>query len=84
MANELLKIGDITHYFTRIEVAVVDLIDSLKVGDEIHIKGATTDFKQIVESMQIEHENVEKAEPRDSIGLVVKYRVRAGDEVFKL
>jgi translation elongation factor EF-1alpha len=84
MANELLKIGDITHYFTRIEVAVVDLIDSLKVGDEIHIKGATTDFKQIVESMQIEHEKIEKAGPGDSIGLVVKYRVRAGDEVFKL
>jgi len=84
MANELLKIGDITHYFTRIEVAVVDLSDSLKVGDEIHIKGATTDFKQIVESMQIEHEKVEKAGLGDSIGLVVKYRVRAGDEVFKL
>ena len=83
MSKELVKIGDVSHYFTRIEVAVVDLIDKLEVGDEIIIKGATTNFKQKVESIQIEHDKVEKAGSGDSIGLLVNYRVRAGDEVFK-
>lgn len=84
MSSQLVKIGDVSHYFTKIEVAVVDLTQKIKVGDEIQIKGATTDFTQKVESMQIEHDKVEEAKAGDSIGLLVKYRVRAGDEVYKL
>ena len=84
MSEELVKIGDVSHYFTRIEVAVIELRDKLKVGDEIRIKGATTDFTQKVESIQIEHLQVEEARAGDSIGLLVRFRVREGDEVFKL
>jgi putative protease len=83
MSEELVKIGDVSHYFTRIEVAVVELVDELKVGDNIHIKGATTDFTQEVESIQIHHDQVEAAATGDSIGLQVDHRVRQGDEVFK-
>jgi len=58
-------IGRITHYFTNIGVAVVELTDGkLSVGDKIHIKGATSDFEQMIDSMQIEHESVEKAKKR--------------------
>ena len=84
MSKELVKIGDVSHYFTKIEVAVVDLTGKLKVGDEIIIKGATSDFSQKVESIQIEHDQVQEAGAGDSVGLLVKYRVRAGDEVFKV
>jgi putative protease len=84
MSEELAKIGDVSHYFTRIEVAVIELKDKLKVGDEIRFKGATTDFTQKVESIQIEHKQVEEARAGDSIGLLVRFRVREGDEVFKL
>ena len=83
MLKELMKIGDIIHYYTKKEVAVVDLTKKLKVGDKIIIKGATTNFTQKVESIQIEHKDVEEAEAGDSVGLLVRYRVRAGDEVFK-
>ena len=76
------KIGKITHYFSKIGVAVVELEDVVKVGDKIRIKGATTDFTQTVDSMQIEHEQVEEAGAGQSIGLKVADKVREGDEVF--
>lgn len=78
------EIGKVTHFFTNINVAVIELSDTLKLGDKIHIKGATTDFEQIVDSMQIEHKNVEEAKKGDSIGLKVSDRVREGDKVFKV
>ena len=55
------EIGKVTHYFDKVGVAVVELSDNLNVGDEIHIKGSTTDFTQEVEAMQVEHEDIENA-----------------------
>lgn len=78
------EIGKVTHYFTKIGVAVVELSGDLKVGDEIRVKGATSDFKQKIKSMQIEHENIEEAEAGQSIGLKVKDHAREGDTVYKV
>ena len=81
---EEMQVGKVTHYFAKIGVAVIEVTDgSIKVGDEIHIKGHTSDFKQKVTSMQIEHEKVEMAEPGQSIGLKVSDPVRANDLVYK-
>lgn len=78
-------IGEITHYFKKIGVGVVKLTGgSLKVGDNIKIKGATTDFEQVVESMQVEHESVTEAKKGQEVGMKVKERVREGDLVYKL
>lgn len=77
-------IGKITHYFGKIEVGIIELSKKLNVGDTIHIKGGTTDFEQEIDSMQIEHEDIEKAKKKDVIGLKVKEKVREGDEVYKV
>jgi len=77
-------IGKITHYFGKIGVGIIELKKKLKVGETIHIKGATTDFEQKVKSMQIDHEDVDKAKKRDAIGIKVKDKVREGDEVYKV
>jgi putative protease len=77
-------VGKITHYFTKIEVGVIELSDELKVGDRISIEGATTNFQQTVNSMEIEHQSVERAGPGQSIGLKVDQRVREGDLVYKV
>ena len=81
--EELVEVGRITHFFSKIDVAVIELKAALRVGDTIAIKGPTTDFEQRVDSMQIEHKNVQKAEPGQSIGLKVSQRVRETDAVFK-
>jgi len=82
--EEKVLIGRVTHYFTRISVAVVELSGELRVGDEILIEGATTRLRQRVESMQIMHEPVEVAKPGQSIGLKVEGRVRENDKVYKI
>ena len=78
------KVGTITHYYTDLGVAVVELSESLEVGDTIHIQGTTTDFTQDVDSMQIDKDSIEKAEAGDDIGMKVKDRVREGDNVYKI
>ena len=86
--KELKEVGIVSHYFTKISVAVVELKDTVSVGDRILIRGGTypsaTDFEQTVESMQIEHKNVKTAKAGQSIGLKVDQRVREGDKVYKV
>ena len=83
MAEEKL-VGKITHYFTNIGVGVIEITQGkLEIGDKIHVKGTTSDFEQTVDSMQVEHENVEVAKKGDAIGLKVEQQVREGDEVYK-
>ncbi|MEM2106154.1 MAG: translation elongation factor-like protein [Candidatus Bathyarchaeia archaeon] len=81
--EEVVEVGRVTHFFPKISVAVVELTKPLSVGDTILIKGPTTDFEQVVESMQIEHKNVQQAEAGQSIGLKVAERVREKDTVYK-
>lgn len=78
-------IGKITHFFGKIKVGIIEITKgSLAVGDTIHVKGSTTDFEQKVDSMQVEHETVDKAKKGDVIGLKVKEKVREADEVYKV
>jgi translation elongation factor EF-1alpha len=79
-----VKAGKITHYFDRIGVAVVELTDTLKTGDQIRIGGISEDFQMTVSSMQVEHEQLEEAKKGDTIGMKVDQPVKVGDEVFKL
>jgi putative protease len=81
---EKKPIGKIAHYFTKMSVAVIDLSDELKVGDRISIEGATSNFEQAVNSMQIEHDDVKSATAGQSVGMKVDQRVRQGDLVFKI
>jgi putative protease len=75
-------VGKITHYFGNIDVAIIKLQDTLKVGDMIHIVGNKVDFTQLVSSMQIDHENVTIAQKGSSVGLKVDGKTKEGDEVF--
>lgn len=81
--ENVVEVGRITHFFSKISVAVIELSKPLKVGDTIVVKGPTTDFEQPVDSMQIEHKEVQKAEAGQSIGLKVLQRARETDLVYK-
>ena len=80
MAEKL--IGEITHYFGKIDVAIIKLKDALKEGDTIHIKGKDTDFTQSVSSMQVEHEKVKSVKKGVTIGIKVEKKIKEGDQVF--
>jgi putative protease len=77
-------IGKITHYFSKIGVAVIELEDELKVGDTIRVVGGQTDFNQIVDSMEMEHKKIEKAKAGDSVGIKINQKVREGYKVYKI
>ena len=83
MEKEKTVVGSIVHYYPKIGVAVVELKASLKTGDKILVRGDTTNFEQTVDSMQIEHTNIQTAEAGKAIGMKVKDRVRPGDIVYK-
>ena len=76
------EIGKIIHYFGNLEVGIIELSAKLKVGDKIHIKGATTDFEQVVSSMQIDRQDVESAKKGNSIGVKLDDKIREGDVVY--
>ncbi|MBN1162519.1 U32 family peptidase C-terminal domain-containing protein [Patescibacteria group bacterium] len=75
------KVGDVTHFYSNIGVAIVKLMDALKVGDEVQFLGNTTDFEQTVSEMQYDHKDIESAEAGQEVGIKVSEKVREGDEV---
>lgn len=81
----LEKIGEVTHYFPHVRAAAIMVGKAgMNVGDQIYIKGHTTDFKEKINSMQLDHVSIEAAKKGQEIGLLVKSRVRIGDSVYRL
>ena len=78
------EIGKVMVYYDKIKVIAIELTSSLKVGDKIHVKGATTDFTQTISSMQVEHEKVEKVQAGSSVGIKIKDKARVNDKVYKV
>jgi putative protease len=81
---EKTKVGKVSHYYSKIGVAVIEVEGTLKIGDEISIEGANTNFTQKIESMQIDRESIKEAKKGNSIGMKVNEEVRANDVVYKV
>jgi len=75
-------IGKVTHYFDRVGVAIVDLLEILDIGDTIRIIGGEVDFTQEVESMEVNHEKIKSAKKGDSVGIKVAEKVKDGYQVY--
>ena len=77
-------VGQVTHYYTHLGVAVLDLNDNLKVGDHIHIvHNYRRDFSQEVQSMEVNHRKVPEVGPHANVAIEVDEPVRQGDDVYK-
>jgi hypothetical protein len=83
MDEAVIEIGSIIHYFSKINVALVELSLPLSVGEHILIKGPSTDFEQTVESIQVERKSIQRAEGGQSVGLKLIQLARVKDVVFK-
>ena len=79
-----VEIGSVSDFFAHPVVAGIELIDSLKAGDTIHIMGHTTDMELTISSMQIDNKTVTEAKAGDAVGIKVTDRVRRGDKVYKI
>ena len=77
-------VGKVTHFYNRIGVAVIDLKDTLQVGDQVHFFGRSTDFRQEITSMQVEHQPIPEAEKGQEVAVKVERRVRKSDKIYKL
>ncbi len=78
------RIGTVTHYFGHLSVAAVRMESgSLRVGDTIHVVGRTSDFRQRIESMQVEHAPVSEVRAGQEFGLKVTNHARENDIVYK-
>ena len=76
-------IGEITHYFSRVGVAVLSINEPLHQGAWIRVRGHTTDLRQEVTSMEVDHQKIDEAKPGDQVAIKVSDRVRVGDSVYR-
>ena len=79
-----IRIGEVTHFYDRLSVAVLKLTEPIRVGDMLHLLGHHTDFRQKVESIQIEHQEVTEAGPGQDVAVKVAQKVHPGDTVFRV
>lgn len=82
MAKEK-PVGEVTHYYDKIGVAIVKFNKAVSVGDKIKFKGANVEFEQEIESMQFDHKEIKSAKKGQEIGIKVDQKVHEGNEVYE-
>ncbi len=82
--SQLEAIGRVRMFFAHVSAAVVELTAPLRLGERIYVKGRTSDFQQVVESLQIDHQSIQEAAAGQTVGLKVRERCRKHDVVYKL
>jgi putative protease len=79
-----VEVGRVTHYYGKVGVALIEIrAGELRVGDDIRIKGKTTDLSQKIESMEIDRKPVQSAGAGQLVGIKVRERVREDDHVYR-
>lgn len=79
------RVGIVIHYFSHLSVAIIRMErGSLREGDTVHIQGHTSDFRQRVESMEIDHVHVMQVGAKQEFGMRVVEHAREHDVVYKV
>ena len=78
------EIGTVAHYYGKVGVCIIQLTDSLKVGDTVHIKGHSEDFTQQVGSMQLDYKDVKEGIPGQAVAIKIDQKVHENDKVYKV
>jgi translation initiation factor IF-2 len=75
-------VGKVIHYYDKIGVAVVKLGKALKVGDKVKFVHGENELEQVIESMQLEHEQVKAGKKGQEIAIKVDKETKSGTEVY--
>ena len=79
------EIGVVVKFFSKPSVAAIEITEgNIKKGDTLRYKGHTTDFTEVVQSMEVDNSSVEEVKAGDLVGVKVKERVREKDTVYKV
>jgi len=79
------QVGVVVKFFSKPSVAAIEVSGGgLKKGDTLKYKGHTTDFTDVVSSMELDNRPIEEAKIGDLIGIRVRDRVREGDKVYRI
>lgn len=82
ISREDKPVGEVTHYYGGLGVAIMKFSKPIKIGQKITIQGATTNFSQEIKSMQYNHKDISEAGAGQEIGIKIKEKVREGDQVY--
>ena len=74
-------VGQVTHFYSNLNVAIIKLAKKLTIGDKVHFEGHSTNFDQVVSEMQLNHENIQEGKKGQDVGVKVTDKVREGDKV---
>jgi hypothetical protein len=77
-------LGRVEDFFAHVQVIALTLKAPLRVGNTIHVKGHTTDHKETVGSIQIDHGSIEAAGKGDAVGIKISTVARKRDWVFRI
>ncbi len=78
-------IGKVVNYYNKIKVAELKIHDNLVIGDRILIQGPTTgSIESTIKSMQINGENIIKANKGCNVAVKFPNKVRKNDFLYKL
>jgi putative protease len=79
------RIGSVIRFFDKSSIAAVKLdFGDLAIGDTIHIKGITTDFKQKIDDLEFDHKPVQKAVRGQFTGIKLSQHAKPFDLVYKV
>lgn len=81
---EKALVGKVVHFFPKISVAVVEVLETIRIGDRIVLECGNDLHEQWVESMQIERKDITEAVKGQSIGLKVDCKPSIGSKIFKV
>lgn len=80
---EMHKIGHVTHYFDDINTATVELTEPVSLGETLWFGEQPAGFAQIVESLQIDDDQVTTAETGAVVAIHLDHPVEIDTPVFK-
>lgn len=82
--RKMERIGEVEHYFEKINVIAFKLLKPLRIGEHILIESPKGLFEEKLSSMQINKKDVMGARKGDDIGIKIKFQPKAGGAIYKV